>query len=114
VERSGTPGFARYSWDGQNIHRKFDTGGNDDFYVYEPRKYGNLVAKGSPQRFYHYDDLGSTLMLTNSSATGTDIYSYTGWGEVTADSINTARNPFMFVGRMGYCHDPEFSHALGR
>jgi RHS repeat-associated protein len=39
------------------------------------------------------------------------LYSYTGWGEVTADSINTARNPFMFVGRMGYYCDDE---ALGK
>ncbi|MGD9714233.1 MAG: hypothetical protein AB7V46_19550, partial [Thermomicrobiales bacterium] len=67
MERSGTPGFGRFTWDGQNMHQYLDSGNNlIDYFAYEPRQYGNLVASGSPQRFYHQDDIGSTLLLTTS------------------------------------------------
>jgi RHS repeat-associated protein len=52
-------------------------------------------------RYYHFDALGSTRLLTNSSGTETDSYTYDAWGRQTAHSGSTAQ-PYRFVGQLGY------------
>ena len=43
---------------------KLDSSGDgDDFYVYEPRQYGNLVANGTPQRFFYFNNQLANLGL---------------------------------------------------
>jgi len=52
-------------------------------------------------RFYHFDALGSTRLLTDASGTVTDSYSYDGWGNVTGHTGDTGQ-PYQFVGQLGY------------
>jgi RHS repeat-associated protein len=54
--------------------------------------------------YYHYDGLGSTRQLTDSSENVTDTYLYDAWGESLLDPGPTP-NPFRWVGRMGYYYD---------
>ncbi len=103
---------ANFVWDGQNLHIKTDSTSND-YYAYEPRLYGNLVSAGTSGRWYQYDERGSTALLSDASGDATDMYTYTPWGFVTADDINTARNPFMFQGRVGYyCDDDDLDKGF--
>jgi RHS repeat-associated protein len=50
--------------------------------------------------FYHYDRVGSTLALTDTTGTVTDAYAYSPYGEVLART-GTASQPFTFVGAFG-------------
>jgi len=69
------------------------------FYVYDG---AGLVAKVTPQNqyyFYHYDGLGSTIAITDSSGQVVNTYCYSPEGLVgTQETIN---NPFTYVGRFG-------------
>ncbi|MDO8588482.1 MAG: RHS repeat-associated core domain-containing protein [Armatimonadota bacterium] len=80
--------------------------GSSKLYIRTPD--GRLIAQahvvsGSPvlDHYYHFDALGSTKALTNSSGTVTDTYSYDVWGNVTHDS-GTTQQPYLFVGQLGY------------
>ena len=53
--------------------------------------------------YYHYDALGSTERLTNSSQTTTDTYNYPPFGgRGNPDKHSTTTNPYRYVGRLGY------------
>ena len=53
--------------------------------------------------YYHYDALGSTERLTNSSQTTTDTYNYPPFGgDGNPDKHSTTTNPYRYVGRLGY------------
>ena len=74
---------------------------------------GALIArsKGSEWRFYHYDELGSTRLLTDGSGSVTDRYSYDAYGSVTSHIGSTTDNPYQYVGALGYYthyQDPDF------
>ena len=54
-------------------------------------------------RYYHYDGLGSTQLLTDENGNVTDIYANTAFGEpVSTGAENPTTNPFRFVGQFGY------------
>jgi len=53
------------------------------------------MDRGSGVYYYLYDGLGSTRQLVNTSGTVTDSYGYSAFGEMAADTGNTA-NPFLF------------------
>lgn len=73
------------------------------YYVREPN--GALLARCTSAtavaNYYHFDELGSTLFLTNSSALVTDEYTYDPWGNVTSHS-GSLNQPYQFVGKYGY------------
>jgi len=74
---------------------------------------GALIArnKGSEWRFYHYDELGSTRLLTDGSGSVTDRYAYDAYGSVTSHIGSTTDNPYQYVGALGYYthyQDPDF------
>jgi len=74
---------------------------------------GALIArsKGSEWRFYHYDELGSTRLLTDGSGSVTDRYSYDAYGSVTSHIGSTTDNPYQYIGALGYYthyQDPDF------
>ena len=53
------------------------------------------VSGGSIQ-YYHFDDMGSTLLLTNVDGAITDSYAYDAWGKSThTGSIN---QPYQYIG----------------
>jgi RHS repeat-associated protein len=59
-------------------------------------------------RYYHFDGVGSTQLLTDSSADVTDSYCNTAFGEpVDTGAENPTVNPFLFVGQLGYYLDPD-------
>jgi len=56
-------------------------------------------------RYYHYDQVGSTIALTNSSGDVTDRFSYDTWGYVS-HTAGTSETPFLYVGIFGIQTDP--------
>ncbi|MHB1456867.1 MAG: RHS repeat domain-containing protein [Armatimonadota bacterium] len=77
---------------------------------------GALIAQKNDTawHYYHFDELGSTRLLTDSSGNVSDKYSYDAWGKllwhekVNANSID---QPYQYVGQFGYYmhwQEPEF------
>jgi RHS repeat-associated protein len=69
------------------------------FYVYDG---AGLVAKVTPANdyyYYHYDGLGSTVAMTDSSGQIVNAYAYSPYGLVGAQE--TIPNAFTYVGRYG-------------
>jgi RHS repeat-associated protein len=60
----------------------------------------SVDAETSARRFFHFDELGSTLFLTGDDGQVTDTYSYAPYGFLLASSGSTP-NPFTFVGQHG-------------
>ena len=81
---------------------------NDVKAVYhnEPQQYGGVLSqrRGSTSHYHHYDALGSTRFLTDSSGNVTDTYLYDAWGNNVA-STGTTVNSFKWVGKYGYYTD---------
>ncbi len=81
---------------------------NDVKAVYhnEPQQYGGVLSqrRGSTSHYHHYDALGSTRFLTDSSGNVTDTYLHDAWGNLVA-STGTTVNPFKWVGKYGYYTD---------
>ena len=73
------------------------------YYVREPN--GALLARCTSAtvvaNYYHFDELGSTQFITNSSALVTDEYTYDPWGNVTSHT-GSLNQPYQFVGKYGY------------
>jgi RHS repeat-associated protein len=76
------------------------------YYVYSPD--GALlyaidaaVTNGTNARhFYHFDELGSTTLLTNDAGAITDSYAITPYGE-TVTANGSTENPFTWLGQFG-------------
>ena len=51
-------------------------------------------------KFYHYDQVGSTIALTDDAGTITDKFSYDTWG-YSAHTTGTTDTPFLYVGLYG-------------
>ena len=56
-------------------------------------------------RYYHYDQVGSTVAMTDSAQAITDRFHYDPWGYVL-HSIGDSDTPFQFVGTYGIQTDP--------
>lgn len=56
-------------------------------------------------RYYHYDQVGSTVAMTDSAQAITDRFHYDPWGYVL-HSIGDSDTPFQFVGVYGIQTDP--------
>ena len=78
------------------------SGADQRYYVWLPN--GMLMeaidAAGSKRHFYHYDESGSTNLLTDDSGAVTDSYALTPYGESVAQTGSTP-NPFTFHGAYG-------------
>jgi len=78
------------------------------YYVRDPS--GGLLARvsGTSVSYYHFDQLGSTRMITNASGAVTDKYAYDAWGNLDStgtwhhSTLGTTDNPYQYVGRYGY------------
>lgn len=78
-------------------------GGSDlRYYVHLPN--GDLLysidATGTLRRFYHHDETGSAIFLSNDAGAVTDSYAYSPYGRLVA-STGTSDNPFTFAARYG-------------
>ncbi len=72
------------------------------YYVYLPS--GQLLysieAVDGAHRYYHFDEMGSTLFLTGDSGTVTDTYGIAPYGQIVTH-LGTTDNPFTFQGAFG-------------
>ncbi|MBI4456765.1 MAG: RHS repeat protein [Acidobacteria bacterium] len=87
-----------------------DDGATARYYVHTPG--GSLLysleATNNARRFYHYDEMGSTLFLTDDNGTMTDSYAYSPYGQLSG-STGTSDNPFTFLGQYGVLQEPSTS-----
>jgi RHS repeat-associated protein len=100
----------KYIWDVESDNVLMETDENDVttvVYTSEPHEFGSLISQRrvSTTSYYHYDALGSTRVLTDSTETVTDTYIYTAFGE-TVTTTGATTNPFRYVGEAGYYFDP--------
>jgi RHS repeat-associated protein len=97
-------GLRNIIWDGENLLAETDSGDTTvAAYTLAPQRYGEPVSqrRSGATSFHHYDALGSTERLTDSSE-NTDIsYLYKAFGQQTILS-GSHDNPFTWVGRLGY------------
>jgi YD repeat-containing protein len=74
------------------------------YYVREPG--GALLCRvvGGDRWYYHFDELGSTRLITDSSGAVTDRYAYDAYGAVISHDRNTGTidQPYQYVGQLGY------------
>jgi RHS repeat-associated protein len=77
-------------------------------YTNEPQGYGNLVSTriSTTTAYHHFDAIGSTRQLTNSSGTTTDTVIYDAWGIVAQRSGSTSLG-LLWIGQVGYYSDVE-------
>ncbi len=73
------------------------------YYVYTPE--GRLIymidaQDGFSAYFYHFDQVGNTLCLTDQSGDVTDAYAYSPYGKLLAHT-GTSDQPFTFAGEWG-------------
>jgi len=78
-------------------------GGGHRAYVWTPdgRLLYSIDTATSQPTFYHFDRMGSTLALTDSSGTVTDAYAYGPYGEPLAGRVGTSTQPFQYIGEHG-------------
>ncbi len=74
-----------------------------------------MIARtsGTDIRYYHFDALGSTRLLTDSSGNITDKYSYDAYGSLIShdEFEGSIDQPYQYVGQYGYYthyQEPEF------
>ncbi len=83
------------------------------YYIREPN--GSLIARvsGSNTSYYHFDQLGSTRLLSNNTGTVTDEYTYDAYGSLLSHNrrAGSVDQPYQYVGELGYYthyQEPEF------
>jgi len=96
----------KYIWNPINDSYLMETDGDGNtqaVYTNEPTLYGNLISqrRDNITSYYHYDAIGSTRELTNSSETVTDTNMYDAWG-VNQQSSGNTNTPFRYIGAFGY------------
>jgi len=109
VSKETAVGTTNFIWDSENIIREVDDLGTVEAeYTLNPQPYGHLVSqhRNTDSSYYHYDALGSTRALTDQSATETDSYTYTAFGEVASET-GTTENPFGWGGMFEYYNDED-------
>jgi hypothetical protein len=70
--------------------------------VLSRERYNGSTFAGEGTYTYHFDGLGSTIALTDSSGAIIDKYSYDAWGNATHSYGTTSDNPYQYVGALGY------------
>ena len=79
------------------------------FYIREPD--GELLASfeegGANRRYCHFDQLGSTVLMTSGGGSVLDSLTYGAWGDVLYAQSDLV--PYQFVGQLGY-----YSHTSGQ
>ncbi len=74
------------------------------YYIREPN--GSLISRvsGSNTSYYHFDQLGSTRLLTDGSGNVTDEYAYDAYGSLLSHNrrAGSVDQPYQYVGELGY------------
>ncbi|MGB9619695.1 MAG: RHS repeat domain-containing protein [Armatimonadota bacterium] len=80
-------------------------GGATIYYIREPG--GFLIARLHPTdgvRYYHFDELGSTRLLTDADGDITDRYAYDAYGSLLSHDCysGSVEQSYQYVGQLGY------------
>lgn len=69
----------------------------------EPGMFGPLLSqdRAGDVRHHHFDGLGSTTLLTDSTGGVTDTFRYDAWGNIL-NRTGITETPYQWVGRWGY------------
>ncbi|WP_418790274.1 RHS repeat-associated core domain-containing protein [Phosphitispora sp. TUW77] len=122
VEINGKTGSVKYIYDGQDKRVKavygdeirnyyynplgqliFESDGKGNiknYYIYAGMRLVAMMNSQGEVFYYHFDNKGSTISLTDSSGAITASYAYTPFGSVDQKTGNLY-NPFSFVGAFG-------------
>jgi RHS repeat-associated protein len=78
------------------------TSGDLRYYVHLPdgRLLYSIEAADNSRRFFHFDEIGSTVFLSDDSGAVVQSYGVTPYGEAVSQSGNVA-NPFTYLGAYG-------------
>ena len=109
-----------------NVLCETDVAGNViAYYIHGPTLVARIDA-GNTLRYYHTNDLGNVVALTNAAGTVVDRYAYDPFG-LPAGHEGTTPNPFTFVGGLGVMvendglyfmrarfYDPDTGRFLGK
>ena len=101
------PTTTKYIWDDDNLLAEADaTDTISTVYTNEPEQYGNLVSTrtSGTTSYHHFDAIGSTRQLTNSTGGVTDRATYDAWGSTVVRSGAT-NTTFLWTAETGYCSD---------
>ena len=103
VDGSALSSVRNYALANQNVAvDRAEDGSDERYYVHAPSGYllYSINASDNERRFYHYDELGSTLLLSDESGAVTDRYAYTPYGAPAGEEGET-ENRYRFVGAWG-------------
>jgi RHS repeat-associated protein len=75
------------------------------YYIYGPLLVGRIAADGTAN-YYHANDTGNILALSDATGQLTDQYAYGPFGE-PAGCAGTTSNPFAFAGALGVMADAD-------
>ncbi|QDT22402.1 RHS repeat domain-containing protein [Gimesia chilikensis] len=111
VQSEDPNGTTKFIYDEQNVLLETDDlDATQVVYTLNPREFGNLISRydvvAADSDIYHYDALGSTVALTDSSEVETDTYVYYAFGKIKSSS-GTTDQPYQWVGQIGYYAEPE-------
>jgi RHS repeat-associated protein len=91
-----------YAFDFPAISVFRENGQDERYYVHDPR--GRLLyvvdAATGLRRFFHFDEIGNTLFLSDELGSITTRYAYSPYGALISSGV-PSDNPFTFVGRYG-------------
>ena len=107
MQRVDNTGTVQFIWDGLSYLAETNASNVIQAeYTQEPTTYGGLLSQYrlTVPSYYHFDRIGSTRALTNSSGTITDTYNYEAFGTSLGGTGSTT-NPFTWIGRFGYYQD---------
>ncbi len=105
-----------YIWDDDAVIAETDDQGTvTASYNRQPDQFGSLNSETRAGETYHhhYDGLGSTTELTDSSEEVTDTFRYSAFGEEVS-RIGTTETPYTWVGKTGYQSSPSSHFYIRR
>jgi len=104
----GAPSEVFYAYDGWHVVEEVGPGSTRASYVYGPGLDDRLqMRRDGHDYYYHCDDLGSVLLLSDASASAVERYEYDDFGQpldpasrqALLGSPSSIGNPYLFTGR---------------
>jgi RHS repeat-associated protein len=72
----------------------------------------SMEEAGGAIRYFHFDEVGSTLFLTDGAGALTDSYAYTPWG-TEIDASGASENPYRWLGQFGVRREAAGLYRMG-
>jgi RHS repeat-associated protein len=90
-------------------------GADQTYYIWLPdgTLLNSISASSGTRRFYHFDESGSVVLLTDSTGAVTDTYAVSIYGDTVTQTGSTA-NPFTFQGKYGIMSEGSLYYMRAR